>query len=116
MRLALARMYSGQHASEPEAHFLLATILLGGEEPGEEEFGPRAQSGPGTPEGHLVLPGPEHLTEARAVLADCADNAAPYERRDFAGRLATFLAQCPGLEPHAAEFQRILIAHPRSDT
>ena len=36
-RLAVARMYSGQHASEPEAHFLLATVLLGGEEPGEEE-------------------------------------------------------------------------------
>lgn len=112
-RLALARMYSGQHAGEPEAHFLLATVLLGGEEPGQEEFGPREQSGPGTPEGHSALPGPEHLAEARAVLADCAENAAPYELRDFAGRLATFLAQRPGLEPYAAEFQRILIEHPQ---
>jgi hypothetical protein len=112
VRLALARMYSGQHAGAPEAHFLLAAILLDGEEPGEEEFGPRAQLGPGTPEGHLVLPGPEHLAEARAVLADCSDNAAPYERRDFAGRLATFLAKRPGLEPYAAELERILVERP----
>jgi hypothetical protein len=114
-RLALARMYSGQHASEPEAHFLLATVLLGGEEPGEEEFGQRAQSGLGSPEGHSALLGPEHIAEARAVLADCADNAAPYERRDFARRLGAFLAQRPGLEPYAAEFQRIFIEQPRLD-
>jgi hypothetical protein len=45
----------------------------------------------GTLPGHAISL--EHLAEARAVLADCADNAAPYERRDFARRLAEFLAQ-----------------------
>lgn len=113
-RLALARMYSGNHASEPEAHFLLATVLLGGEEPGEEGSGPRAQSGPETPVEPAVVPVPEYLAEARVVLADCAGNAAPYERDDFARRLAAFTARRPGLEPHAVEFQRILTEQPGS--
>jgi hypothetical protein len=111
-RLALARMYSGQHAHDPEAHFLLATALLDGEKPGEEEFGSRGQHGPETAAGGDVaaqrVVSPEHLAEARVVLAECVDNAAPYERRDFARRLAEFFTRHPGLEPYATEFRQIL--------
>ena len=101
MRLAFARMYSGQFGDNPEAHFLLATVLLSGEEPGEEEFG--------SPGGPVSL---EHLAEASAVLADCAENSVLFERRDFAVRLAEFLAGRPELEPRAAELMNILTAEP----
>ncbi|MEY9857094.1 hypothetical protein ABH935_002702 [Catenulispora sp. GAS73] len=108
-RLALARMYSGQYASEPEAHFLLATVLLGGEGSDEEEFGPGTRHWRATSVGSPVSLGPDLLAEVKQALADCADNAVPYERRDCAERLAGFLARRSGLEPYAAEFQHILI-------
>lgn len=80
-----------------------ATVLLSGEEPGEEEFGSA---------GDLVSR--EHLAEVSAVLADCAENAVPYGRQDVGRRLAEFLAQRPGLEPQAAEFMTILSEEPPS--
>jgi hypothetical protein len=86
VRLAIARMYSGQYSDQPEAHFLLAGILLGEQEPSSER-----------------------LAEARVVLADCAANAAPYERRDFTRRLREFVAEHPALAQSEEEFQRSLI-------
>ena len=55
IRLALARLHSGQSSDDPDAHFQLATTTL--------------------------LAG--NLREASSALADCADNAAPYERREL---------------------------------
>jgi hypothetical protein len=79
--LALARLHSGQSADDPEAHFQLgaATVLAG-------------------------IP-----DEAAAALADCADNAAPFERRDFARRLRELTAGQPQLAAITAELEQILL-------
>jgi hypothetical protein len=79
-RLALARLHSGCAADDPEAHFQLATATL--------------------------LAG--NADEAAAALADCDDNAAPYEKRDFTRRLSELAAEHPQLAPLLAELQQIL--------
>jgi len=85
-RLAVARLHSGQSADDPDAHFRLASAaLLAGD--------------------------PE---EAAAALADCADNAAPYERRDFARRLREVTAGQPQLAVIVAELEQTLLATPDS--
>jgi hypothetical protein len=87
-RLALARLHSGQSADDPDAHFqLAATTLLAG-----------------------------NPDEAAAALADCADNAAPYERRDFARRLREVTAGQPQLAAIVAELEEILLATPDTQT
>jgi tetratricopeptide (TPR) repeat protein len=79
-RLALARMHSGLSADDAEAHFqLAATALLAGK-----------------------------VHEAAAALADCADHAAPFERRDFSRRLAELIDDMPGLAPVADGLQQVL--------
>ena len=82
-RLALARLHSGQSADDPDAHFQLAaaTLLAG------------------------------YPDEAAAALADCADNAAPFERRDFARRLREATAGRPQLAVITAELERILLGN-----
>ena len=82
--LALARLHSGQSADDPEAHFQLAaaTLLAG-------------------------IP-----DETAAALADCADNAAPFERRDFARRLRELTAGQPQLAAITAELEQILLTTP----
>ncbi len=85
-RLALARLHSGQSDDDPDAHFRLAVISL--------------------------LAG--RLDEAVAALADCADNAAPYERRDFARRLREATAGRSQLAGVTAELERILTGTPDS--
>jgi hypothetical protein len=94
-RLALARMHSSLSSDDPEAHFQLAATLLGQALAGEVPL--------------------ENLAEARSALADCADNAAPYEQRDFARRLDDLLAARPDLAPHAAGLQQVLTAQQSSD-
>jgi tetratricopeptide (TPR) repeat protein len=74
--LALARLRSGIETGDPEAHFLLATVA--------------ASCGEGD--------------EAEAAIADCADHAAPYERRDFATRLENLAVETPAL---ASEFRKL---------
>ena len=79
--LALARLHSGQSTDDPEAHFQLAAATL--------------QAG---------IP-----DEAAAALADCADNAAPFERRDFARRLRELTAGQPQLAAITTELEQILL-------
>ena len=57
--LALARLHSGQSSNDAEAHFELACVS--------------------------ALAG--NTDEAKAALVDCAENAAPFEKRDFIRRL-----------------------------
>jgi hypothetical protein len=64
VRLHVARIRSGQAAADPEAHFQLAIAAL-----------------------EAAMP-----DEAAAAVSDCADNAAPYEKRDFARRLTQIAA------------------------
>ena len=89
--LAVARLHSGQAADDPEAHFQLATAtllaILDAARP--QAVGPLAR-------------------EAAAVLADCARNAAPYERRDFTRRLTQLTTDHPDLAPNVTELQPIL--------
>jgi tetratricopeptide (TPR) repeat protein/S1-C subfamily serine protease len=81
-RLAVARLHSGQARDDPEAHFQLtiSTLLAGSPD------------------------------DAETALADCASNAAPYERRDFARRLHQASAGQPQLAAITAELEQILIA------
>jgi hypothetical protein len=51
--------------------------------------------------------------EAAAAAADCADNATPYEKRDFARRLADLTAQHPDLAPHLGDGQGGQLAPPQ---
>jgi len=46
--------------------------------------------------------------EAVAALADCADNAAPFERADFARRLDRLAAEHPEAAPLVAEHRVLL--------
>ena len=86
-RLALARLHSGQSADDPEAHFQLAlTTLLAG-----------------------------NTREAAAALTDCADNAAPFERRDFARRLGQLASEDSELTPLTAELEQILVTKQHTD-
>jgi tetratricopeptide (TPR) repeat protein len=85
-RLALARLNSGQSADDPEAHFQLATITLLDGKP----------------------------DEAAAALTDCASNAAPYERRDFARRLREVTAGHPQLAAITGELEQLLLTAPDS--
>ena len=87
-RLALARLHSGQSADDPEAHFQLAAASL-------------------------LAGNPD---EAAAALSDCADNAAPFERRDFARRLREVTAGRPQLAAITAELGQILLTMPDSRT
>ena len=86
IRLALARLHSGQSADDPDAHFQLAAATL--------------------------LDG--HPDEAAAALADCADHAAPFERRDFARRLREATAGQPQLAALTGELEQILLGTPDS--
>jgi hypothetical protein len=81
--LALARsLNSGRSDDDPEAHFtLVVTTLLAGDE-----------------------------GEAAAALADCADRAAPCERRDFVRRLEDLAIEHPGLGAAVPELGGILEA------
>ena len=94
-RLAIARMHSGLVNDDPEAHFQLSTLVL------------LAVLTQNDPSGSDVTPVLNR--EAAAVLADCAANAAPYEQRDFAHRLAQLIADHPPLAPHLPELQKQLI-------
>ena len=87
-RLALARLHSGQSPDDPEAHFQLAVIamLLG------------------------------NVREAAAALTDCADNAAPYERRDFAHRLSQLSNEDSQLAVLTSELQNILDTRLHTDS
>jgi hypothetical protein len=85
-RLALARLHSGQSADDPDAHFQLAAAAL------------------------LV----GYPDEAAAALIDCADNTAPFERRDFARRLRHATAGQPQLSAITAELEEVLFATPDS--
>jgi len=85
-RLALARLHSGQCPDDPRAHFQLAVVTL--------------------------LAG--IVDEAAAAVADCADNAAPYERRDFALRLREAASSRPQLAIVIAELEQILTSAPGS--
>ena len=89
-RLALARLHSGQSADDPEAHFQLVTATL---------------------LAILEITSPL-VQEASAALTDCAGNAAPYERRDFARRLAQLGSEQPHLASLTAELQQILNSEP----
>jgi tetratricopeptide (TPR) repeat protein len=86
-RLALARLHSGQSTDDPDAHFRLAVTTLLAGNPGE----------------------------AVAAMVDCADHAAPYERRDFSRRLAWFNGQHPDLGQVIAKLQQILTKEPHSE-
>jgi tetratricopeptide (TPR) repeat protein len=86
-RLALARLYSGQSADDPEAHFQLAVTTLSA----------------GNPD------------EAAVALADCADHAAPYERRDFSRRLGHLREQHPYLAQAIASLQHVLESGPSAE-
>jgi hypothetical protein len=79
-RLAIARLHSGQAGDDPEAHFQLAVITL--------------------------LAG--NADEAAAALTDCAENAAPYEQRDFTRRLSELLTENPDLTPLPPALHQIL--------
>ena len=83
-RLAVARLHSGQADDDPEAHFQLAAITL-------------------------LAGNPD---EAAAALADCAGNAAPFERRDFTRRLRQATAGHPQLAAITAELEQILLESP----
>ena len=78
--LALARVDSGLHADDPEAHFRLATIAL--------------------------LHGSRE--EAAAALTGCAEHAAPYEKADFRRRLLRFATDYPGSDPTITELIQVL--------
>jgi hypothetical protein len=78
--LALARMYSVLSSDDPEAHYALAAqALLAG-----------------------------NLKEAAAALSDCADHAAPFERKDFSRRIAHLGEQQPELKQAIEELSLIL--------
>ena len=94
-RLAIARMHSGLVNDDPEAHFQLAALIL------------LAILTQADPSGRDVAPA--LAREAAAVLADCATNAAPYEQRDFARRLAQLTADHPPLAPYLPELRKQLI-------
>ena len=94
-RLAIARMHSALVNDDPEAHFQLATLVL------------LAILTKADPSGSDVAPA--LVREAAAVLADCAANAAPYEQRDYARRLAQLTAAHPPLAPYLPELQKQLI-------
>jgi hypothetical protein len=98
-RLALARLHSAQADDDPEAHFQLTiatlTAIL-------DQAAPLDQSAP-------------LAHEAAAALADCASNAAPYEQRDFARRLAQLSTEHPLLAAFTAKLQRILTSKPDTD-
>jgi hypothetical protein len=68
-RLAVARRHSAASPDNPEAHYQLAVTAL---------FAGRH-------------------SEAAAAIADCSDNAAPYERRDYARRLNQIGTEDPDL-------------------
>jgi hypothetical protein len=86
-KLALARLHSGQSADDPEAHFQLAvTTLLAG-----------------------------NPDEAAAALADCADHAAPYERRDFSHRLVGLSEDHPDLAQAIAGLQQVFDSGPHGE-
>jgi hypothetical protein len=94
-RLAIARMHSALVNDDPEAHFQLATLVL---------LAILTQADPSSSDVAPAL-----AREAAAVLADCAANAAPYEQRDFARRLAQLTADHPPLAPYLPELQKQLI-------
>jgi hypothetical protein len=50
--------------------------------------------------------------EAAAALADCADHAAPHEKRDYARGLGQFGAERPSLAAQIYGLQQILSATP----
>lgn len=78
--LAVVRLDSGLHGYDAEAHFQLAvaTLLAG------------------------------NATEATAAITDCADHAAPYERRDFARRLTQLAAEHSDLGQAIADLKRVV--------
>ena len=85
-RLALARLHSGQFTDDPEAHFELAATALGA----------------------IFEATAPLIREAAAALIDCANNAAPYERRDFARRLGQVSAENPHFASLTAALQQFL--------
>jgi Trypsin-like peptidase domain/Tetratricopeptide repeat len=95
-RLAVARFHSGQADDDPEAHFQLAAATL---QAILDQAAPLDQTSP-------------LAREAAAALADCASNAAPYERREFALRLAQLGTEHVLLAPLTAGLQHILTAEP----
>ncbi len=83
--LALARLNSGLRYDDPHAHFRLTTASL--------------------------LAG--NADEAAAAVTECADNAAPYERRDFTQRLGQLAADRPHLASLIADLQHVLRGSPQ---
>lgn len=93
IRLAVARLHSGQADDDPEAHFQLATTTL-----------------------LAILDQTAPLArEAAAALADCASNSAPYEQREFTRRLAQLGTEQPLLAPLTAGLQHILTGGPEGN-
>jgi hypothetical protein len=95
-RLAVARFHSGQAADDPEAHFQLAATTL------QAILNQTARLDQTAP----------LAREAAAALADCASNAAPYERREFTRRLAQLGTEHMLLAPLTAGLQHILTGEP----